>query len=113
MAFWFMSTELNTTQNNSEICQATDPEVIYSIEYRRSQKAIGIIEFTFIPFVMGGNVLVIASVAIFKHMRSHFKVILVNLAVADMLVGVLVLPMHGITFIYPDLIICHKHFVTR
>ena len=105
-----LTISITTTQNDSEICQAIEQDIDHFLERRRAQLAVGIIQFALIPFTIVGNVLVIASVAVFKHMRSHFKVILVNLAVADMLVGVLTLPLHGITYMYPDLMICHKHF---
>ncbi|XP_056265591.1 alpha-1A adrenergic receptor-like [Pseudoliparis swirei] len=53
---------------------------------------VGIVLASFIAFAIAGNVLVILSVVCNRHLRSPTNYFIVNLAIADLLLGTTVLP---------------------
>ncbi|KAA0709527.1 Alpha-1B adrenergic receptor [Triplophysa tibetana] len=53
---------------------------------------LGLVLGTFIIFAVAGNILVILSVVCYRHLRSPTNYLIVNLAIADLLLGTIVLP---------------------
>ena len=99
--------------NGSEVCTRTDPAAIEYMRERNDHRlyvALAVFDLSISPFIVVENALVIASVYFFKCLRSDFKLIMVNLAVADLVVGLLPLPQHAIGYLYPWLLICNWNF---
>ncbi|XP_008331781.1 alpha-1B adrenergic receptor-like [Cynoglossus semilaevis] len=72
-------------------CLAPSPAAASSIDPRRAL-AVGIVLASFILFAIVGNMLVILAVVCNPHLRTPTNYFIINLAMADLLLGTTVLP---------------------
>ncbi|XP_067853479.1 5-hydroxytryptamine receptor 2A-like [Heptranchias perlo] len=90
---------LNQSLNTGEVLNASDPEDIsHTSISKKNWPALLIL--IIIVLTVGGNILVIMAVSLEKKLQNATNYFLMSLAVADMLVGILVMPVSLITILY-------------
>ncbi|XP_043556308.1 5-hydroxytryptamine receptor 2A-like [Chiloscyllium plagiosum] len=91
------------TVNRSGSCNLTlDPEAQLSdaCGERRGKNWPALLIIIIIVLTIGGNILVIMAVSLEKKLQNATNYFLMSLAIADMLVGILVMPVSLITVLY-------------
>uniref|UniRef100_UPI00398F795F 5-hydroxytryptamine receptor 2A-like n=1 Tax=Pristiophorus japonicus TaxID=55135 RepID=UPI00398F795F len=92
---------LNQSWTTGEVINASNPEDISRTAIsKKNWPALLIV--VIIVLTVGGNILVIMAVSLEKKLQNATNYFLMSLAVADMLVGILVMPVSLITILYDN-----------
>ncbi|XP_076464099.1 histamine H2 receptor-like [Babylonia areolata] len=62
----------------------------------------------YIPLIIFGNFLVVASICVFRRLRTLTNCFLVSLSVADLLVGLVTIPLYAFFYLKPELRYGHR-----
>lgn len=89
---------LNQSLVTGEVLNASVPGDISQTAISKNWPALLIL--VIIVLTVGGNILVIMAVSLEKKLQNATNYFLMSLAVADMLVGILVMPVSMITILY-------------
>jgi hypothetical protein len=98
----FHQEQFDINLNNQTVCYADDGDPLRFIKcYTSSTELAGTLVKAFalgliILFTIFGNVLVLLSVAVSRNLRSSTHYLIVNLACADLLLGLAVLPFSAV-----------------
>ncbi|KAL8624393.1 hypothetical protein ACOMHN_012793 [Nucella lapillus] len=67
-----------------------------------------VMEILFVPLIVFGNGLVIASICVFRRLQTLTNYILMSLSVADLTVGVVTVPLYASFYLKPELLLGHR-----
>jgi hypothetical protein len=95
--------------SNSTTNATDDGELFVDLEFLATPNLVyAIIQLLFIPFILAGNFLVVASICVFRRLRNTTHALLASLAVADFLVGVWTIPLYVAFYLRPETLLCHR-----
>ena len=96
MSSWFGLLSNSSTTEHLDRKEAATSNFIFAVT-----------ELLFVPFIVVGNGLVIASVCVFRRLRNLTNCLLVSLAVSDLIVAVVTIPLYAAFYLNPELL--HDH----
>ncbi|XP_070181935.1 histamine H2 receptor-like [Littorina saxatilis] len=94
------SLESNITTNSTEI--------IFLHKVATSNFIFAVTQILFIPFIVAGNVLVIASICVFRRLQNLTNGFLVSLAVSDLIVAFITIPLYAAFYLNPTVLLCDR-----
>jgi hypothetical protein len=65
-----------------------------------SDKVYGVLAIAFVPFIIFGNSLVLVAIWTFRKLHTPQNIFVASLAMADLMVGILTLPIYALFFLY-------------
>lgn len=99
MSLWTNGSFLDPDSSNSSRNRSEQQD--HPLDLSRAVP-VGLVLASFILFAIVGNILVILSVVCNRHLRTPTNYLIINLAMADLLLGTTVLPVSATLEVSPD-----------